>query len=148
MNRNSGMFPLGGTSVNIFPGDTNLPDYNAYMQEYMRRMGFGAPQDVDPVVEQHKAIQEQQRVQQMLYDYLFKVWGIPQDVFDCGFEEYKKQLQQQEEKRLEETREFVRKKLSGENSGVPGGVPGNVPKEVPSNVVTAGSVATNDVVKK
>lgn len=144
MNNGSGMFPFGGTSVNIFPGDTNIPDYNTYMQEYMRKMGFGTPAPVDPAVEQQRMMQEQQRLQQMLYDYLFKVWGIPQDVFDCGFEEYKKQMQQQEEKRMEDTREFVRKKLYGETVSVP---ETNV-AEPQNNVVKANAVVTNEVVKK
>lgn len=80
----------------------------------------------------------------MLYDYLFKVWGIPQDVFDCGFEEYKKQMQQQEEKRMEDTREFVRKKLYGETVSVP---ETNV-AEQQNNVVKANAIVTNEVVKK
>lgn len=109
----SNMFPYGGTSVNIFSHEAAGNDYNTYWQEYARRMGF-APPATNQEAAQIAAAQEQQKVQQMLYDYLLKVWGIPQDVFDCGFEEYKKQMQQQEEKKLEDTREFVRKKLSGE----------------------------------
>lgn len=104
-----GYNPFGGTSVNIFSPDAGAQaGYERWMAEYRKRMGIADPAEfTTPATPQ----EDPAKIQKMLYEYLAVVWGISQEQFDAGFEEYKKQLQVLEEKKKADVEAFVRQRM-------------------------------------
>lgn len=146
-----------GPNINVFPQTSYPEEYQEWLNKYYASLGYppnlspgrGSVQESSSPELDKDSGRPQKSTQQLLYDYLLVVWGISQSDFDCGFEEYQKQLQIAQENKQKEVRDFVKKQVEAQlNKAENPSIPTNASESATAQVITSEGQKTNKDINK